>query len=546
MPQLSFRARLILAFLVPVIFVVAVVVVANNAINTLAEDFEQANEVNIQAVQALDALKFDVSRLISTSNELVLDNLLEEEDEAGATHATTDDDDETSNAADDDDDEESELAELEEVVADFDVVLQRYTDIISEDPTRAPQVEELNTLVQQLLETSDAVVEVVTSGSVVENHEALHPLRVTLEDLEEELLIIIDELVAQENAALDARQAEVNASVQNTQSTALLLTLGAVAATLVVSFYIFNSVVVPVSWLQQVATRLGRGDLTARTGMEGGDELSQVGETFDLMAQRIQELVEDLNAQVKEAEQAREVAEHANRVKSAFLASMSHELRTPLNAIINFTKFVAQGDLGPINEEQEETLSQVVDSAKHLLSLINDVLDMSKIESGSMTLFKQENVDIAEILDAVVTVGKSLLEDKPVEIKQDIGADLPKLTADKQRLRQILLNIMTNACKFTEEGSITVRAYTEADEVVIAISDTGVGIAPEEQADVFEAFKQAKAGLQHGEGTGLGMPISKRLAELHGGRLWLESEVGRGSTFYVALPVHEKVAAVAE
>ncbi len=539
MPQLSFRVRLILAFLVPIIFIVVVVIIANSAINHLAADFEQASDVNIQIVQALDALKFDVSRLISTSNELVLDSLFEADAEANATRAAADDDNGAGAKG-------SELEDLEEITTDFNVVLQRYADLVTGDESRETHIEELARLLQQLLETNDAVVEVVTSGSTVEKHEALHPLRVALEGYEEDLLIVINELVAQENAALDARLAEVNASVQNTQSTALLLMLGAVGATLLVSFYIFNSVVSSVSWLQQVAAQLGRGDLTVRTGMEGGDELSQVGETFDLMAQRIQELVDDLNAQVKEAESAREAAEYANRVKSAFLASMSHELRTPLNAIINFTKFVAQGDLGPVNEEQEETLTQVVDSAKHLLSLINDVLDMSKIESDSMTLFKRDNVDIAEIVDAVVIVGKSLLEDKPVEIKQEISTDLPKLTADQQRLRQILLNIITNACKFTEAGSITVRAYTENDEVVIAIRDTGVGIAPEEQAAVFEAFKQAKAGLQHGEGTGLGMPISKRLAELHGGRLWLESEVGQGSTFYVALPIQEKVGATVQ
>jgi signal transduction histidine kinase len=229
--------------------------------------------------------------------------------------------------------------------------------------------------------------------------------------------------------------------------------------------------------------------------------------------------------------------ERANKVKSAFLASMSHELRTPLNAVINFTKFVARGDLGPVNPEQTDALNEVIGSGKHLLNLINDVLDMSKIESGSLNLFIEDQVDLTAILNSVAITGKSLLAEKPVSLKVEIPPHLPLIRADRQRILQILLNIMSNACKFTKQGSITVTAQQEVDSVQIAISDTGPGIAPEDQNMVFEAFRQTETGLRQGGGTGLGMPISRSLVEAHGGRLWLQSEFGKGATFFVSLPI---------
>jgi signal transduction histidine kinase len=245
----------------------------------------------------------------------------------------------------------------------------------------------------------------------------------------------------------------------------------------------------------------------------------------------------DLKQQVIETTAAREQAERSDMVKSAFLASMSHELRTPLNAIINFTRFVAKGAQGPVTDEQKETLNEVVDSARHLLNLINDVLDMSKIESGSLRLFVEDNIELKPIIDSIVSTGKTLILEKPVEIQVDFNDSLSVIRGDRQRILQILLNIMSNACKFTEDGSIKVRAYQEGNNVVFAIADTGPGIRAEDQKSVFEAFKQTNTGLRQGGGTGLGMPISKSLAEAHGGRLWLESKEGSGTTFYVALPI---------
>ncbi len=252
------------------------------------------------------------------------------------------------------------------------------------------------------------------------------------------------------------------------------------------------------------------------------------------------------NAQLfAQAEAAREQAEQADQVKSQFLASVSHELRTPLNAIINFTMFVTREKMGPVTEKQMDVLNKVVGNGRHLLNLINDVLDMSKIESGSLELYVEDDISLNEELETVVSTAQSLLEDSSVELITDIQPDLPRLTGDRQRILQIMLNLVSNACKFTEAGRVTIAAHHENDEIILSVADTGPGIALEDQAAVFESFKQTETGLRHGKGTGLGMPISRSLAEAHGGRLWLASTPGEGATFYVALPVEsEKLVAL--
>jgi signal transduction histidine kinase len=263
--------------------------------------------------------------------------------------------------------------------------------------------------------------------------------------------------------------------------------------------------------------------------------------------------LEEVNAQLRASEavleqrvaertaelvSAKEEAEKANKVKSQFLASMSHELRTPLNAILNFSQFVAFGMLGAVNDEQVDVLNKITSSGQHLLSLINDVLDISKIESGALTLFVEDGIDLRDELRAVEASGRALLGDKPVALTVGVDEDVPPVVGDRRRIRQIMLNLVSNACKFTDEGRVTIHLQQKTGgEVLLTVQDTGPGIAPEDHTAIFETFRQTEAGLRHSEGTGLGLPISLRLAEAHGGRLWLESAPGQGATFYVALPV---------
>lgn len=330
------------------------------------------------------------------------------------------------------------------------------------------------------------------------------------------ILVELEEMYAFQNSAL-----------LNTITVFIVLT---VVTSAIIYRILYQVAIHPINRLRTTAQQMTSGQYDQRIPVTGRDELGQLALTFNEMASAVQQRETSLRS-------AREQAERADQVKSAFLASMSHELRTPLNAVINFTRFVIDGDTGPINDEQAELLNEVVTSARHLLNLINDVLDMSKIEAGSLKLFVEDNISVNTIVNNVISTARSLLGGKQVRIQARADVDLPLIAGDRQRILQILLNIMSNACKFTEEGEIEITAKQIDNEIVIAIADTGPGIAPEDTALVFEAFKQTKSGLQSGGGTGLGMPIAKSLAEAHGGRLWLESEPGKGATFYVSLPI---------
>ncbi|MFN8528135.1 MAG: two-component regulator propeller domain-containing protein [Anaerolineae bacterium] len=239
----------------------------------------------------------------------------------------------------------------------------------------------------------------------------------------------------------------------------------------------------------------------------------------------------------EEVQEARLRAEQSDAAKSAFLASTSHELRTPLNAIINLTSFMKRGLLGEISPRQTEVLGLVMKSGEGLLALINDVLDMSKIESGALKLYIEPNIDLQELIKGAAATAETLLEGKPVKMTVKLADDIPSIAADKHRVQQILLNILSNACKFTEKGEIRIEAIRNEREVQIFIHDTGPGIAKDDFTKVFQKFTQTESGLRQGGGTGLGMPITKSLVEAHGGRIWLESEVGVGSTFHFTLPI---------
>jgi signal transduction histidine kinase len=234
-----------------------------------------------------------------------------------------------------------------------------------------------------------------------------------------------------------------------------------------------------------------------------------------------------------------------DKLKSQFMANMSHELRTPLNSVLNFTEFVATGVFGPINAKQVEALNKSIASGEHLLSLINDILDLTKIESGMMELFI-EDVDLTILAQELANLVEGLPRSGVIPFVCDIQSTLPIITGDRRRIQQILLNLVSNGIKFTNEGSVTLSMNYEDHMVHFMVRDTGPGIALEDQDLIFQSFRQTKQGLQRGSGTGLGLPISKRLAEVHGGKLWLESQIGAGSTFHIMLPVECQAAPSAQ
>ena len=229
--------------------------------------------------------------------------------------------------------------------------------------------------------------------------------------------------------------------------------------------------------------------------------------------------------------------EIANKHKSEFLANMSHELRTPLNAIIGFSEVLQEKLFGDVNDKQLDYLNDIHSSGKHLLGLINDILDLSKVEAGRMEL-DLASFDIASALSNAMTLVRERAQRHNVALRMDVDPALGEVLADERKVKQILVNLLTNAVKFTPDGgSIVVTARREPDALVVAVRDTGIGIAPEDHEAVFEEFRQVgRHYTNKQEGTGLGLSLTRKFVELHGGRIWVESEPGKGSTFTFTIP----------
>ena len=238
----------------------------------------------------------------------------------------------------------------------------------------------------------------------------------------------------------------------------------------------------------------------------------------------------------REIEDKSRQLEVASRHKSEFLANMSHELRTPLNAIIGFSEVLSEKMFGEVNEKQAEYLGDILESGRHLLSLINDILDLSKIEAGRMEL-EPSDFNLSNAIDNTLTLVRERAERRGIKLGRKIDERLGMIRADERKVKQVLLNLLSNALKFTPEGGrIDVRAALQNGAAEISVVDTGVGIAPEDQDAVFEEFRQVGVASRKTEGTGLGLAISRKFIELHGGKIWVTSEMGKGSTFTFTLP----------
>ncbi len=263
--------------------------------------------------------------------------------------------------------------------------------------------------------------------------------------------------------------------------------------------------------------------------------LQTMGGTLTALIQNQQllEQLQETNTQLRELD----------RIKSEFLANMSHELRTPLNSIIGFSRVILKGIDGPLTEMQEQDLTTIYNSGQHLLNLINDILDQAKIAAGKMEI-KPEYFDIKAVVDGVRSIGIGLVKDNPIDIKVDIESGIPQVYGDEFRTRQVLLNLLSNAAKFTLEGAITLSVYrtqhgtTDEDMVRVDVKDTGIGIADADIPLLFQAFRQVDSSLTRtAGGTGLGLPISKSLIEMQGGEMLVETEVNEGSTFSITIPI---------
>lgn len=287
-------------------------------------------------------------------------------------------------------------------------------------------------------------------------------------------------------------------------------------------------------------------------GLEGQRE-AQFGEDTLRLLQALSTAVSAVvqsTLLVEELQRTNERLREIDQLKTNFLAAMSHELRTPLNSIIGFSSVILKGIDGPINDMQKQDIQIIHSSGKHLLGLVNDILDQAKIEAGKMEL-SLDYFELAPVIKGVMSSAIGLTRDKNIRLHTEIEESIDKAFGDEFRTRQILFNLISNAAKFTEQGSITLSAFIEKDVespmITVAVRDTGIGIPQEYLDTIFEAFQQIdNSTTRSAEGTGLGLPLSQSLAELQGGRLWVESQEGVGSTFYVTIPLEPPPPSAAE
>jgi signal transduction histidine kinase len=517
----SFRNKLILGFSLPIILIILLAIFTNRSMESVRAEYSAVSEDITPLTIALENLRFLGIHILASSGEYVLlTNLGAEEDEGLG-------------------EEGDEVAEAHE---NYEEAFALYeTLLIESGHDELEQLEEIRAVGTELINASNALIALVDEGASTEE---ILEAKELLEEVEQAYLDRLDLAIEAETQELVIGQQRVDNAIAAGNTSAFIAAIAAALFSFAIASYIYVTTMNPLSRLETAAEDLRNARFDVRVPITSQDEIGQLGETFNTMAAAIEyrdkEQIAKLEVQLQETQVARAQAERSDQVKSSFLASMSHELRTPLNSVINFSKFLNRGMMGDVNEEQKETLGEIIDHSEHLLSLINDVLDMSKIESGSLNLFIEDEVNLNEILETVSSTTKSLIGEKPIRLETEFSPELPKMRGDRQRILQILLNIVSNAAKFTKEGSICIKATTQGEDLLISVTDTGAGIPSQDQWAVFEAFKQTTTGLRRGGGTGLGMPISKSLAEAHGGKLWFESEVGKGSTFSVLLPIHSE------
>ena len=298
---------------------------------------------------------------------------------------------------------------------------------------------------------------------------------------------------------------------------------GAIVLALLLGFVLSWSVIGPIQRIDSRLAAIASGDFSGHVDVRNRDELGALAANVNRMNDELRRLYREV--------------ETASQHKSDFLANMSHELRTPLNAIIGFSQVLREGMVGDVNEKQREYLEDILSSGQHLLSLINDVLDLSKVEAGQVEL-QVAPFSLQDALERGVSMVREQATTEGVQVTLHKNGSLDVVSGDERRMSQVIFNLLSNAVKFTPTGGqVDVSAKRINGEMRVSVADSGPGIAAEDLDRIFEEFQQTEAGARQLEGTGLGLALSKRFVEMHGGRIWCESEVGKGSTFEFTLPL---------
>ena len=372
-----------------------------------------------------------------------------------------------------------------------------------------------------LIETGSQMIELIRSGQLVEAQKLQRKQAIPISDrLKRQTYTLINKAETEMVSSADLS----NKDYQLSQWVLGGVALAGVLLALLMGYALSRSLTVPVQGMHQRFRGIAQGDFTEQLTVANRDELG--------------ELVSGLNRMSGELDRLYHQLELVSQHKSQFLANMSHELRTPLNAILGYTELIADEIYGPVPEKIKEVLERVEHNGRHLLGLINAVLDLSKIEAGRLSLELNE-YSLREVIFEAVTTVESLAAEKGLALQATLPDDIPLARGDAPRLKQVLLNLLGNAIKFTDTGEVKVLTRIDADRFTVAVSDTGPGIAPEQQAHIFEEFQQVDNSITREKGgSGLGLAIAKKIIELHGGEIGVESEPGRGSTFWFQVPIN--------
>jgi len=316
------------------------------------------------------------------------------------------------------------------------------------------------------------------------------------------------------------------------------LIIASILLALLLGFVTSWSFIIPVREAQGFLGRLAKGDFGTRVVVPNQDEFGALAARMNDMSAELRRLYEDQREAARQLGTLNSQLARASQAKSEFLANMSHELRTPMNAILGFTEMILDDVYGEVPAEVRSPLEDVQTCGRQLLRLINDVLDLSKIEAGRLELGGGE-YSVQEIVDVVHASLRSLALEKHLAFTATVSPDIPPARGDGRRITQCLMNLAGNAIKFTRHGKVEIGARLDGEWLVYRVRDTGIGIPKDEVENVFAEFRQVDAAItrEYG-GTGIGVSITKRLVEMHGGRIWVESELGKGSTFFFTVPLH--------
>jgi signal transduction histidine kinase len=402
-------------------------------------------------------------------------------------------------------------------------------------------------LIQQIRGRQDGVMNAVADIANAIRDGRLDEARAELLNRQErayqEIESLVGRLVQIENSQMLAlREAVETANSRSIILTACFAALAVVLA-LLCGFIISWSCLLPLRRADEFLGAVAAGDFTAAITVPNRDEFGAQAARMNRMSRELGRLHDEQQETATALRQLNARLEQASRAKSEFLANMSHELRTPMNAILGFTEMLRDGLYGDVPEDLKDPLADIHTNGRHLLGLINDVLDLSKIEAGRMDLALEEYA-VQDVVDSVRASLRSLAVERGLAFESRVPPGLPLAYGDAKRIRQCLMNLAGNALKFTRQGRVEISVEQQGEELVYRVVDTGIGIPKDELDKVFDEFRQVDATVtREFGGTGLGLSITKRFIEMHGGRIGVESEPGRGSTFWFAVPLRVTVPA---